>query len=285
MLLPVMGFFILFKYVPMGGMLMAFKDFNIVDGLWGSPWIGLKHFRDMLNTPAFMNALRNTLYINFWKYLTYTPAPLILAIMIYELKGKYFKKTIQTITYFPNFISWIIVFGIMMNLLNVQNGLLNQVLVAFGIKPIPFMISKQHFVGVLVISDIWKYVGIESIIYLSALMAIDPQLYEAAMVDGAGKMRQIFHITLPGISNVFFIMVILSLGRLLDAGHEQIIALYSQSVYEVADVLTTYVYRVGITSMRYSFSSAVGLFSSVVGLIMVASSNMLARRYSETSIW
>ena len=285
MLLPVLVFFLLFRYVPMTGVLMAFQDYNIVGGLFNSPWAGLKHFREMFNSPAFFRVLSNTLIINFWKYLTYTPAPLILAVMINEVRHDRFKKTVQTITYFPNFISWIIVFGILMNLLNMQDGLINQVISALGGKPVSFMISKKHFVGILVISDIWKYVGIDSIIYLSALTAIDPQLYESAVMDGAGKMRQIFNITLPCVSNTFFIMVILSLGRVLDAGHEQIIALYSQPVYDVADVLSTYTYRIGVTSMRYSYSSAVGLFSSVIGLIMISASNWLSRKYSETSIW
>ena len=285
MLAPVLGFFILFKYVPMAGILMAFQDYNIIGGIFNSPWIGLRHFSEMFNSPAFFRVLGNTLIINFWKYLTYTPAPLLLAVMINEVRYNRLKKTVQTITYFPNFISWIIVFGILMNLLNVQNGLINQIISALGGKPIPFMISKKHFIGILVISDIWKYVGIDSIIYLSALTAIDPQLYESAVMDGAGKMRRIVSITLPCISNTFFIMVILSLGRVLDAGHEQIIALYSQPVFDVADVLSTYTYRVGVTSMRYSYSSAVGLFSSVIGLVMISVSNWLSRKYSETSIW
>ena len=285
MLLPVLGFFILFKYVPMSGVLMAFQDYSLTGGLLESPWVGLKHFRTMFTTPGFTNVLGNTLIINFWKYLTYTPAPLILAIMINELRNRRFKKVVQTITYFPNFISWIIVFGILMNLLSAQNGLVNQVINYFGGKSIPFMISKKHFVGILVISDIWKYVGIDSIIYLSALTAIDPQLYESAMMDGAGKMRRILHITLPCVANTFFLMLILSLGRVLDAGHDQIISLYSQPVFDVADVLSTYVYRTGVTSMKYSYSSAVGLFSSLVGLIMISASNWLSRKYSETSVW
>jgi len=285
MLLPVLAFFILFRYVPMGGIMIAFQDYNLVGGILGSPWVGLKHFRAMLATPGFINALRNTLIINFWKYLTYTPAPLILAIMVNELRNRRFKKVVQTITYFPNFISWIIVFGILMNLLSAQNGLINQVITYFGGESVPFMISKKYFVGILVTSDIWKYVGIDSIIYLSALTAIDPQLYESAVVDGAGKMRRIFSITIPCVANTFFIMLILSLGRVLDAGHDQIIALYSQPVYDVADVLSTYVYRTGVTSMKYSYSSAVGLFSSLVGLIMISFSNWLSRKYSETSVW
>jgi putative aldouronate transport system permease protein len=285
MLAPVLGFFILFKYVPMAGVLMAFQDYNIIGGIFKSPWAGLRFFNEMFNSPAFFRVLGNTLIINFWKYLTYTPAPLILAIMINEVRHAGLKKTVQTITYFPNFISWIIVFGILMNLLNMQDGLINQAISALGGKPVPFMISKKHFVGILVVSDIWKYVGIDSIIYLSALTAIDPQLYESAVMDGAGKMRRIFSITLPCISNTFFIMVILSLGRVLDAGHEQIIALYSQPVFDVADVLSTYTYRVGVSSMRYSYSSAVGLFSSVISLIMITVSNWLSRKYSETSIW
>lgn len=285
MLLPCLCFFILFKYVPMAGIIMAFQDYTIAGGLLGSEFVGLKHFKEMFQQPGFLDALRNALYINFWKYLIYTPAPLILAIMINEVRRGWAKKTIQTICYFPNFISWIIVFGILTNLLNVQSGLVNRVLSAMGLKPIAFMISKQYFVPLLVITDVWKYVGIDSIVYLSALTGIDPGLYEAAKLDGANKMQQIRHITVPGVSSTFFIMLILSLGRILDAGHDQIIALYSKPVYEVADVLTTYIYRTGIGSMRFSYSAAVGLFSSLIGLIMVCLSNWLSRKYNQSSVW
>jgi putative aldouronate transport system permease protein len=280
-----MVFIIIFKYLPMGGLVMAFQNYNLVQGLGKSPFVGLKHFRDMFSDRGFQNALRNTLTINFWKYLTYTPSPLILAIMIYEIPFQGPKRVAQTISYFPYFLSWIIIFGILMNLLNIHDGVVNQIIKALGGDPVAFMVSRKHFVQILIISDIWKYVGFDSIIYLSALSAIDPQLFEAARIDGAGKMTQIFRITLPSISGTFFIMFILSLGRLLDAGHEQIIAMYSRPVYEVADVLTTFVFRIGILNMRYSYSAAMGLFSSLVGFIMVCSSNYIARKYNAASIW
>jgi putative aldouronate transport system permease protein len=269
----------------MGGIVMAFQDYNLVQGLTESPFVGIKHFNYMLTDKGFQNALKNTLVINFWKYLFYTPSPLILAIMIYEVPFRGTKRAIQTISYFPYFLSWIIVFGILMNLLNIQDGVINQVIKYLGGQPIAFMVSRKYFVPIIVISDIWKYIGFDSIIYLAALTAIDPQLFEAARMDGAGKMTQIFRISIPGISGTFFIMLILSLGRILDAGHEQIIALYSGPVYDVADVLTTYVYRTGIGNMRYSYSSAVGLFASVVGLVMVCVSNYISRKFSESSIW
>ena len=285
MIIPFMVFIIIFKYIPMGGVIMAFQNYNLVQGLGKSPFVGLKHFSDMLSDRGFQSALKNTLVINFWKYLTYTPSPLILAIMIYEFPFRRLKRVAQTISYFPYFLSWIIIYGILMNLLNIQDGVINQIIRALGGDPVAFMVSKKHFIPVIVISDIWKYVGFDSIIYLSALSAIDPQLFEAARVDGAGKMTQIFRITIPSISGTFFIMFILSLGRILDAGHEQIIAMYSRPVYEVADVLTTYVYRTGIVNMRYSYSSAMGLFSSLVGLVMVCASNYISRKYSASSIW
>jgi len=285
MIIPFLVLIIIFRYVPMGGLVMAFQNYNLVQGLAKSPFVGLRHFSEMFSDKGFQSALKNTLVINFWKYLTYTPSPLILAIMIYEIPFQKYKRVVQTISYFPYFLSWIIVFGILMNLLNIQDGIVNQIMQVLGGEPVAFMISKKHFVTIIVISDIWKYVGFESIIYLAALTAIDPQLYEAARIDGAGKMTQIFRITLPSISGTFFIMFILSMGRILDAGHEQIIAMYSRPVYEVADVLTTYVYRTGIVNMRYSYASAMGLFTSLVGLIMVCASNYVSRKYSASSIW
>jgi putative aldouronate transport system permease protein len=285
MLLPLLALVVVFRYLPMGGVIMAFQNYNIVQGLSKSPFVGLKHFYAMFTDRGFLNAFRNTLVINFWKYLLYTPAPMILAILIYELPGRRFKRMVQTISYFPYFISWIIVFGILMNLLNIQDGVINQLIKSLGGQPAAFLVSKKYFIQIIVISDIWKFVGFDSIVYLAALAAVDPQLYEAAKIDGAGKLSQIWRITVPCISGTFFIMLILSLGRILDAGHDQIIALYSRPVYEVADVLTTYVYRTGITSMRYSYAAAIGLFSSVIGLVMVCASNYLSGKFSETSIW
>jgi putative aldouronate transport system permease protein len=269
----------------MGGLVMAFQNYKLVQGITGSPFAGLRHFEYMFSDQNFINALKNTFIINFWKYLLYTPSPLILAIMIYELPGRHFKRVVQTISYFPNFISWIIVLGILMNLLNIQDGIVNHVIKFFGGKPVAFMISKKHFIPIIIISDIWKYVGIDSIVYLSALTAIDPQLFESAKMDGAGKFTQIWKITIPSISGTFFIMLILSMARILDAGHDQIIALYSPPVYEVSDVITTYVYRTGILNMKYSYSTAIGIFSSVVGLIMVGITNVISKRVNETSVW
>ena len=283
MLLGLLCLFI-FKYIPMYGATIAFKDFNLSKGILGSDWVGFKHFNQLFQMKEFYKVLRNTLIINLYKYTFSFAAPIVLALMMNELRNITYKRTIQTIVYLPRFISWVVASGMLIGVLSPDYGIVNQMLGVFGIEPVFFLGDQRFFRGVLVVTEIWKEAGFGTIIYLASLAGIDPQLYEAAIIDGAGKWRQLWHITLPGISSTIVVLMILSLGYILDAGHEQILVLYSPMVYEVGDVITTYVYRKGIGQMQYSFTSAVGLFMSVVGFLMIVISNKLAGKFGE-GVW
>lgn len=285
LLLPCLVLMIVFRYFPMQGVIMAFQDYSITNGIFGSEFVGFKHFIDMFSQDMFLRSLRNTLWIKFLGIIVGMPAPILLAIMINEIGLKRYRKTLQSITYFPYFLSWVVINGMLLNLLNVHDGIINQIIVFFGGEPTAFMMSSDHFVWVLIFSHIWKFLGSDTILYLAALTAIDPGLYEAARIDGAGKLQQIFHITLPGLMGTFVILQILAMGRILQAGDAQIISMYSEPVYEVADVIGTYVFRTGIGGMRYGYATAVGLFQSVVGLCMVLFTNQLSKKYADSSVW
>lgn len=282
---PCLLYFIIFKYIPMGGIIMAFKNYNISQGIFGSPWAGFDHFVELFKLEQFYKVLRNTLIISLYKLVVSFPAPIMLALMLNEVRNRPFKRIVQTVTYFPNFISWVVVYGILTNLLSLEHGLLNMAIKSLGGEPVFFLGDNRFFRSVLVFGDMWKWAGIESIIYLSALTSIDPEQYEAARIDGAGRIQQILHITLPGISTTIAIMLIITLGNILDVGHEEVIVLYNPVVYETGDVITTYVYRVGIGMMKYSFTTAVGLFMSVVGFILVYFSNKLSKKIGDYGIW
>ena len=285
LLLPCFVFMIVFRYIPMGGIVMAFQDYNIRDGIFGSEFIGLEHFIDMFQDDLFLRAFRNTLWIKLLGIVVGLPAPILLAIMINEIGLKRYRKTMQSITYFPYFLSWIVINGILLNLFNVQDGVVNKIIEWFGGQPQTFMMEDTAFIWILIFSNLWKNLGSDTVLYLAALTSIDPGLYEAARIDGASKLQQILHITLPGLMNTFILLQIMSMGRILKAGDEQILALYSEPVYDVADVIGTYVYRTGIGGMRYGYATAVGMFQSVVGLIMVLFTNKLAKKYTDNSVW
>lgn len=285
LLLPCFVFMIVFRYIPMGGIVMAFQDYNIRDGIFGSDFIGLEHFIDMFQDDLFLRAFRNTLWIKLLGIVVGLPAPILLAIMINEIGLKRYRKTMQSITYFPYFLSWIVINGILLNLFNVQDGVVNKIIEWFGGQPQTFMMEDTAFIWILIFSNLWKNLGSDTVLYLAALTSIDPGLYEAARIDGASKLQQILHITLPGLMNTFILLQIMSMGRILKAGDEQILALYSEPVYDVADVIGTYVYRTGIGGMRYGYATAVGMFQSVVGLIMVLFTNKLAKKYTDNSVW
>lgn len=285
LVLPCMLLMLLFRYVPMSGLIMAFQNYNITKGIMGSQFIGFANFNKMFHQEGFLLALRNTLVIKLLTMIIGLPLPIALAIMINEIGKKRYRKVMQTITYFPYFLSWVVINGILLNLLNVQDGVINQIIKMLGGEPIAFMMSKKYFVAILILSTFWKNLGCDTIIYLAALTSIDSGLYEAAKIDGASKLQQIRHITLPGLMNTVIICQILAIGRILRANDEQILALYSEPVYEVADTIGTYVYRNGIGQMQYGYSTAVGLFQSVIGLIMVTFTNRLSRKYTENSVW
>ncbi|WP_044480183.1 ABC transporter permease [Paenibacillus antibioticophila] len=284
-MLPGILYFVIYKYVPMWGAVIAFQDYNVFKGIWGSEWVGLAHFKAMFLNEDFYKIFRNTLLISIYKLLWGFPGPIILAIMLNEVRNMLYKRSIQTLVYLPHFLSWIILGGILVNVLSPSSGIVNKLLEMLGIEPIFFLTSTEWFRTVIVASDIWKEVGWGAIVYLAALAGIDPQLYEAAIMDGANKWKQIIHITLPSLMSVIVTLFLLRLGHVLDVGFEQIFVLYNSLVYEVGDVIETYVYRVGIQQAKFSFTTAVGLFKAVIGLILVTLVNKGAKKLGQEGIW
>lgn len=284
MLLPALIVLIVFKYFPIYGTTIAFKDYNLMEGVWGSQWVGLKHFEQLFQSEKFYSVFINTLLINFYKLIFQFPIPIMLALMINEVRKSFFKRFSQSVTYLPHFLSWVVISAIFANLLS-ATGIVNTVLGFIGIDPIMFMSDERFFRTVLVVSSAFKESGWSSIIYLSAIMAVDAQLYEAARMDGAGKLRQIWHITLPGIRSVIVFIIMLRLGAALANDLEQVLMFYSPMVYDVGDVLGTYVYRIGLGQMKYSFSTAVNLFQSVIGFTLLLIANTVSKKFGERSLW
>jgi putative aldouronate transport system permease protein len=268
----------------MYGLQIAFKDFSPSRGFLESPWIGFDHFQDFFDSFYFARVLTNTLLISFYQMIFAFPAGLILALLLNEIRQSAFKRTVQTITYLPHFISLVVLVGIMVDFL-AKDGLINQLTSYFGVEPITFMREAAWFRTLFVGSDIWQNVGWSSIIFLAAISAIDPSLYEAAKIDGAGKWKQTMHITLPGVMPITIILLILFIGRFMTVGEEKILLMYNPATYSTADVIGTYVYRRGILNADYSFSAAVGLFNSVISFILLIMANSLARRTGEGKLW
>lgn len=285
LLLPGMLFIVVFKYIPMYGLVIAFQEYNILQGVGGSDWVGFYQFEKLFTMLDFTNVFKNTLIISTLKLIWGFPAPIVLALLLNEVKQLVFQRFVQTVVYLPHFISWVIFSGIIIIFLNPVDGLVNQVMGWFGGEPIDFLIEKSYFRSILVATDIYKEVGWGTIIYLAAISGINPQLYEAAIVDGAGRFRQMWNITLPSIRHVIVILFILSLGNILDAGFLQTLLLYNPLVMDVADIIDTYVYRKGIVDASYSLGAAAGVFKSVIALILVAASNQLAKRFGEEGLW
>ncbi len=288
LLLPGLIYFIVFAYIPMMGIFIAFKDVSPFDGIAGmisSEWVGLKHFERFFNSALFGTILGNTIIISLLKIVWGFPAPIILALLFNEIRNKYFKKSIQTISYLPHFISMVIFAGIIQDLLSTNGGAINEIVKLFGGEPIYFLGDPKYFRSILVVSDIWKSIGWGSIIYLAAITGIDQEQYEAAEIDGASRFRQTLHITLPSITGTIVIMLILRVGTILSAGFDQVYMLYSPAVYEVGDIIDTYVYREGIELANYSYSTAVGLFKSIVGAIMVIATNSIAKKLGHQGVW
>lgn len=280
LLAPGIIYFLLLNYWPMLGVTIAFKDYKLINGIFGSPWAGLKWFRILFAAPDFWTALRNTVIISFYKLVFNFPAPIVLALLLNEVLNTTFKRIVQTIVYFPHFLSWVILGGILFSLFSSEGGLL-QVL---GLSTPPMM-QPSLFRGLLVLSEMWKEIGWGTIIYLAAIAGINPELYDAAKIDGANRFRLVRHITIPSISGTIAILLILRTGHILNVGFDQIFILYNPLVYNVADVLDTYVYRVGITMGRYSFATAAGLFQSVVGLLLLLVTNQITKRLGGQGLW
>ncbi len=285
LMLPGIIYFLVFRYWPIYGLVIAFKDFRVFDGIMASPWVGLEHFETLFANPLFMRSIRNTVVISVLKLVFGFAPPIILALMLNELRLKRFKQSVQTISYLPHFLSWIIIYGILLALLSPGQGLLNQWIKAAGGQPIPFMTSNGWFLVVVVVSDIWKDIGWGAILFLAALAGINPSLYEAATLDGANRLQQMRYISLPGIQPVIILLLILRLGYMLDAGFEQIYILYNPLVYQVGDILDTWIFRNGIEQFRFSIATAASLLRSVVGLVLVISANWLAKRWAGQGLW
>lgn len=285
MLIPVLIFYIVFHYGPMYGIVIAFKDFYPLRGILESPWVGLKHFREVFGGLFFWDVFRNTVIISTYKLIFGFPAPIILALLINEIRRMGFKKTIQTITYLPHFISWVVLAGMFIEFLSPTRGPINVILQSMGQKPIYFLGDPKLFRGVLVSTSIWKEVGWGTIIYLAAMSGVDPELYDVADLDGAGRFQKMWNITLPSILPVIVIMLIFSAGSIINDDFDQIFNLLNSSVMQVGDVISTYVYREGLTKMNYSYATAVGLFKNIIAFALVLLTNSIARKTSEYSIW
>ncbi|MCL2057609.1 MAG: ABC transporter permease subunit [Oscillospiraceae bacterium] len=284
MILPAFCFLVVFAYIPMYGIVIAFKDFNIFEGVMASPWVGFKHFQRLFETPKFWEIFRNTLIISIMKLTFYFPFPIVLALALNEIRNRVFKVSIQTISYIPHFISWVIAGALAMDILSLNYGIVNAIIKSLGFEPIYFIVSPSHFRWVLVFLDIWKSSGWGAIVYIAAISSINTDLYEAATVDGAGKLRQMWHITLPGIRSTIVVLLLLRLGNLMEAGHEQIMMLLTPAVYDIGDIISTYVYRMGIGRMQYSFTTAVNLFRNIIGCALLFSANYFVKKLGEPGI-
>ncbi|WP_441960553.1 ABC transporter permease [Paenibacillus sp. TAF43_2] len=284
MLLPAVAFLIIFSYIPMYGASIAFKEFWITKGILGSPWVGFKHFEQIFATDKFWQVFTNTIEINLMRLLFGFPAPIILAILLNEVRHRIFKRSIQTIIYLPHFISWVTISGILFALLS-NEGLVNSIIVLFGGDPVNFLTSNSMFRPLLVISGIWKEVGWGTIIFLAALSGVNPDLYEASVIDGANRWKQIVHITLPSLLPIISILLILNFGSMMSGGFDQVFNMYNPMVYESGDVIDTYVYRIGLTQGQYSMATAIGLFLNVINFVLLIAVNSAAKKMNGHGIY
>lgn len=285
MLLAPMLVLLIFSYLPMAGLVVAFQDYNIFEGLFGSPWVGFAVFDSVFQSPSFWQAFANTLMLNVLNLLVGFPAPIILALLLNELRSRTVKKVFQSTLYLPHFLSWAIIGALALQLFADNTGLVNDMFRGVGLDPVPFLSEKWHWLGTYLVISVWQSAGWGTIIYLSALTAINPDLYEASSIDGAGRWRQMWYITLPSISPTMIVLLILQVGRIVSIGFEQPYILGNDLVRDFSSVLSTYVYQMGIVSGQYSVATAVGLFQSITGLVLVLGTNALARRFGEKGLW
>ncbi|MDQ8734673.1 ABC transporter permease subunit [Paenibacillus sp. LHD-38] len=284
MFLPGLLFYIIFKYAPMGGIIIAFKDFNLRDGIFGSPWVGMDNFMQLFNQAQSLQIIRNSFMISILGIVVGFPVPIILAIMLNEVRKMWFKRVVQTFVYLPHFLSWVIVGGIVLSLFALESGTINRWLEGFLGEPYPFMYEKVSWLIIYLGSGIWKEMGFAAIIYLAALAGIDPHLYEAGSIDGANKWQQMRHITIPGISTTIILLLILSVGKVMDVGFDQIYNLQNAVVSDVANVISLYIYQIGILRGQYSLTAAMGIFENLVGLVLILSANYFARKFNQ-GLW
>ncbi|MDF2725909.1 MAG: sugar transporter permease [Paenibacillus sp.] len=285
MIAPGLVFFILFKYLPMGGIVIAFQEFDPISGFADSPWIGLGNFERLFAAPDFWKLLRNTMMLSLLNLVLFFPAPIVLAVLLYEVRKSWFRKAVQTIVYLPHFLSWVVIVGVTVLLFATQDGGINNLLATKGFERIELLTDPDYFRSLYVSQNIWKEAGWNAIIFLAALAAVDPTLYEAAVVDGAGRWRQMWHITLPALKSTIVILFILRLGSVMDIGFEHVYLLQNAMNLRVSDVFDTYVYRVGILQGEFGFTTAVGLFKSIVGLVLILLANRLSKKMGEEGVY
>lgn len=284
MVLPVLAFYLIFCYKPMYGAIIAFKQYTPGLGIWKSPWVGLENFRYFFSNPDFIRILSNTLRISLSLIIFGFPAPIILTLLLNEIGNKQFKRVAQSVSYIPHFISLVVICGLIKTFV-ADGSIIQQIVHAVDGKDGSLLNRAEMFLPIYVISNIWQNIGWDSIIYLAAISSIDPQLYEAAQVDGAGRWKRVLHVTIPGLAPTIIIMLILQLGNILSVGYEKIILLYNPLIYDTSDVILSYVYRMGFESMDWSYSTAVGLFNSVVNFVIIILANTISRKVSDTSLW
>lgn len=285
MLLPGICYFIIFKYIPMFGLAIAFQDYKPFKGIGGSDWVGFEHFERLFTEPDFLNILTNTLLLFGMNLLFFFPVPIILALMLNEVRFSFFKRTFQTLVYLPHFMSWVIIVSISFVMLTSDGGIVNELLVYFGFEKINFLLSPEWFRPTYIIQVIWREAGWGTIIYLAAIASVDPQLYEAARMDGAGRLRQVWHITLPAIRSVIIILLILKIGDVLELGFEHVYLLLNSMNRDVAEIIDTYVYTAGLRQGQFSYSTAIGFFKSFIGLVLVMLANKLAKKMGEEGVY
>ncbi|NOU68871.1 ABC transporter permease subunit [Paenibacillus sp. LMG 31461] len=285
MIWPGLILVLIFCYTPMVGLVIGFQDFLPTKGLFGSPWVGFKHFSYVYSLPQTFSVIRNTVFIAVMKLIAGLVAPIVTALLLNEIRRRWFKRTIQTIIYMPHFLSWVLLSGILIDVLSPNTGILNQALGSFGINPIYFLGNDRWFPYMLVITNEWKEFGFGTIVYLAALTGINPALYEAAVIDGASRLQQTRYITLPGMTPIIVLMLTLSLGNVLNAGFDQVFNLYSPTVYSTGDILDTYVYRLALINAQFSVATAVGIFKSVISFCMISISYLIAYRVANYRIF
>ena len=284
LMLPVLAFYIIFHYAPMAGAIVAFKNYSPALGIFGSPWTGLTHFKDFFSSYYFVRIMRNTLLLSTYTILFCFPAPIILALMLNELRSKAFLKVTQTIVYLPRFISIIVICSLIKSF-TYSDGIINDFLVIFTGQRIPLLQEPKYFRTVYVLSEIWQTMGWDSIIYMAALAGVDQELYDAASVDGAGKWRQLWCVTLPSILPTIMVLLIIKIGSMMNLGYEKVILLYNEVTYETADIISSFIYRKGLQEFSWSYSTAVGLFNSVCSFVLLFAANAASRRFAESSLW
>ena len=282
--IPVLVYYIVFQYGSMFGLIIAFENYKPRLGFFKSPFVGITHFKNFINDYYFKRTLMNTIRISVTNLIFTFPCPILLAIFISELRSKTYSKAVQTITYIPHFVSVVVVTSILMDLTG-RNGAITQFLAKFGFEPVTMLNEPKYFLPLYIISNIWQNIGWNSIVYLAALLAIDAQLYEAARIDGAGKLRQLWSITLPSLLPTIIIMLILQIGKMFNVGYEKIILMYNPMTYEVADVINSYVYREGLLNLNYSYAAAVGMFNSIVSFILVWTTNKISNKLTGSGLW